>query len=114
LEFGQTDTLIFSTMLYEGNQPPPLQWWYYSFETGQHISFFQRRTLAVLADKLGSNFCSNGWLHLISKRKISEAVLKALTGRLSGVLLSRIRRRLPSRTASDHSTLVGRLKRNSG
>jgi len=36
---------IFTTELFEGTPPAPSHWWYYSFETGQHIAFFQRRAL---------------------------------------------------------------------
>lgn len=112
LKYGQTDTLIFTTDLYEGKPLSPDQWWYYSFETGQHIAFFQRRTLQVLANKVGLNFSSNGWLHIISKNKINKVLLKTHTGRLSFFTLRWIRRHLASRTMSDHNALVDQLKRN--
>ncbi|MBW4054085.1 MAG: class I SAM-dependent methyltransferase [Proteobacteria bacterium] len=112
LRYGQTDTLIFTTELYEGKPPTPEQWWYYSFETGQHIAFFQRRTLQILASKLGLTFSSNGWLHIISKRKINEALLKAYTGRLSILVTRRIRKKLASHTMSDHNLIVNQLNRN--
>lgn len=41
-------TLIFSTHTFSG-KIPPVNWWYYAFETGQHITFYQPRTLALLA-----------------------------------------------------------------
>jgi hypothetical protein len=52
--FGRYDcrTIVFSTLVYE-NGIPPKDWWYYSFETGQHITFYQPRTLDLLAEKLG-------------------------------------------------------------
>jgi len=112
LKYGQTDTLIFTTDLFEGKPPSPDQWWYYSFETGQHIAFFQRRTLQVLANKLGINFSSNGWLHVFSKNRINESLLKAHTSRLSFFTKHWVRKHLSSRTMSDHDTLVGQLKRH--
>jgi hypothetical protein len=112
MKYGQTDTLIFTTDLYEGKLPLPDQWWYYSFETGQHISFFQRRTLQILAQKMGLHFTSIGWLHIFSKVEISEALLKAYTGRLSFFATRWIRRNLASRTMSDHVALADQLKRN--
>jgi hypothetical protein len=112
LTYGKTDTIIFSTMLYEGNPPPPDKWNYYSFETGQHNSFFQRKTLVVLANKLGLNLCSHGWLHIISKNKINERLLLAHTGRLNVFSTRWVRKHLSSRTMSDHNALVGQLTPN--
>lgn len=111
-KFGQTDTLIFTTELYEGKPPSPDQWWYYSFETGQHISFFQKRTLEVIANKLKLNFSSNGWLHIISKDKINYTLLKAVTGRLGFFATRWIRRNLTDLTMRDHHVLVDQIKRS--
>jgi len=109
LKYWKTDTLIFSTELFEGTPPIPGQWGYYSFETGQHIAFFQRRTLQSLAFKLGLNFSSNGWLHVFSKIKINEALLKAYTGRVSILAMRWLRRNRASLTLSDHKLLVDQL-----
>lgn len=112
LKYGKADTLIFSTELYEGKPPDPSQWWYYSFETGQHIAFFQQRTLQMLAKRIGLNFSSSGLLHIISKNKINDALLKIYTGRL-GILTSRwVRKNLVSLTMTDHKALLDHLKRN--
>jgi hypothetical protein len=55
-----TRTIVLSTVLFE-DRPPPPSWWYYAFEGGQHISFYQIRTLQVIAGKLGGLNCySNG------------------------------------------------------
>ena len=48
----RTRTLFFSTLIFQ-DKPPPVDWWYYSFATGQHISFYQKKTLDYLAYKLG-------------------------------------------------------------
>jgi hypothetical protein len=112
LKYGQTDTLIFSTELYAGKPPSPDQWRYYSFETGQHVSFFQRRTLAVLANKLELNFSSNGWLHIISKNKIYDAQLKTYTGRLRILATRWIRKNIATRTKSDQNSLIEQINQN--
>jgi Methyltransferase domain len=49
----QSDTFIFTTEIFEGRPPIPGDWLYYSFETGQHIAFFQYKTLEIMANKLG-------------------------------------------------------------
>jgi hypothetical protein len=47
--------LIFSTLTFS-DKIPPKDWHYYSFETGQHITFYQPRTLALLSKKLEINY----------------------------------------------------------
>lgn len=44
--------LLLSTQTFQGS-PPPEDWWYYAFEGGQHIAFYQRSTLQWLAEDLG-------------------------------------------------------------
>lgn len=58
-----TDTLIFSTQLFKG-RPPSLDWWYYTFSTGQHISFFRGDTLKYLASRFGFRCLSIGGYHI--------------------------------------------------
>ena len=48
-------TLIFSTLTFS-DKIPSRDWSYYSFETGQHITFYQPFTLDILAKKLGINY----------------------------------------------------------
>ncbi len=100
-------TLLFTTELYEGPPPDPAAWWYYSFGTGQHIGFFQRRTLQALGARLGLHLASANGLHVLSKERVSERVLALATGRLASRLGPWwIRRRLGSRTMSDHNLLL--------
>lgn len=63
-------TLVFSTTTFEGPPPPP-EWWYYAFETGQHISFYQPRTLHMLAERLGVRYLRlRSGLHLFTDRPL--------------------------------------------
>ncbi len=43
-----TNTIIFSTELLPDIIPKPNDWWYYSFDTGQHISFYSKKHLYIL------------------------------------------------------------------
>lgn len=110
--FGQTDTLIFSTDLYEGNPPPPGEWWYYSFETGQHIAFFKRKTLQTVADKLGLNFYSNGAIHILTRANLNNVLLKVYSGRWSLLIIWWVRLHLKSRRISDSNAIVEQLIHN--
>lgn len=98
-------TLLFSTQTY-GEAVPPKDWWYYAFETGQHISFYQTRTLATLAKRLGLHFLTANGLHILTDRPATFARLKLLTGRLAYPAAVYIRRMLGSKTISDHSELL--------
>jgi hypothetical protein len=109
LEQTQANTLIFTTELFEGSPPTPEQWWYYSFETGQHIAFFQRRTLEVMAKKLGLSFASGGGMHVFSKQPINERLLGLFSGRISIVFAWWARKFLGTRVMRDHHTMVQRL-----
>jgi hypothetical protein len=87
-----------------------LDWWYYSFETGQHISFYQRRTFEVIADKLGLSFVSYGGLHVLTDRHINRTSLRLWAGPLSGLGASVASRHLGSRVMSDHELMIERLR----
>lgn len=66
-------TLIFSTLTFS-DQIPPRDWHYYSFETGQHITFYQPRTLALLAETVGNNYYSMGPdIHMMTDIPLSKA-----------------------------------------
>jgi hypothetical protein len=112
---GKTDTVIFSTSIYGALPPAPASWPYYSLETGQHIAFFQQRTLKHVARRLGGRYLGIGDLHVISRRTGSIAAFSALLARLSfsrarHLLLPFVRRRLSGRVLIDHQDMIHRLQ----
>jgi hypothetical protein len=72
--FTLSDTIIFSTEL----QPlTPISnvndWWYFSPETGQHISFYTYKTLEVIAGHFNCHIYSNRHnLHILSPKKFTK------------------------------------------
>lgn len=107
LDISGAQTLVFTTELYEGSPPQPGAWWYYSFATGQHVGFYQRRTLQTLGARLGLRFASANGLHIFSKKPINEGLLWMVTNRYASKILPwLIRRRLGSKTMSDHQILL--------
>ena len=66
---AHTDTLIFSTELVDKAKNGS-DWWYYSRDTGQHISFYTEKSLAHLAGLNGSAFGSaeSKSLHIFTRR----------------------------------------------
>jgi Methyltransferase domain len=106
----QIQHLIFSTQLFDGPPPPPEKWWYYSFDTGQHIAFFQRRTLQYMAAKLGLHFASSGDLHMFSMRPVNELLLRLVSGRASYLLAVLARKNMGTKTMQDHEKMVAKLQ----
>lgn len=65
-------SILFSTTTFEGAPPAP-DWNYYAPESGQHITFYQERSLAALAGKLGCRYVHMGSdLHWISEKELTK------------------------------------------
>lgn len=110
LDFSGATTLIFTTELYVGEPPKPNGWWYYTFATGQHIGFFQARTLEKLASNLGLKFYSANGIHLLSKEPINQFALGLITNRFFSLFPSfLIRHFLGSKTIIDHELMMNKL-----
>jgi hypothetical protein len=102
---AKTRTIIFSTVLYEGTPPRPEEWWYYSLESGQHISFFRRDTLKTLADKLSLRLYTHGSFHVLTDVAMNDSVFRICTSRLSAFVDAYVRMRLKSKSFADHETM---------
>lgn len=76
-----TDTLIFSTEIVDRAKYGS-DWWYYSRETGQHISFYTCKSLAFLAVLCGCQYASSRTkgLHIITRNPVDLQLFKLLAG----------------------------------
>lgn len=100
--------ILFSTELLPSPIPRPEEWWYYGLPHGQHVAFYERRTLEFLAARHGLRYCSFGPLHLFTEKRIPPWRLR-LVYALRRRLMSRcVRRAMSSRTMDDHDLLAGR------
>lgn len=101
-------TLVFSTETYRG-EVPAQDWWYYGFSAGQHITFYQPRTLERLAAKLGMTYLALGpSAHLFTGQPLSATsrlLLRSPLRRLYGRFV-RLKRRQLSLTWDDHLAAV--------
>lgn len=103
---------IFTTELFDGAPPAPESWWYYAFETGQHIGFFQRKTLERMAKNLGLQFSSAGGIHIFSEASINERLLKLVANKYFAPLFAILVRLLKgSKTMSDHVIMLSEIQR---
>lgn len=78
---SNTDILIFSTELVDRAKNGS-EWWYYSRETGQHISFYTRNSLAYLANLNACKYASsiNNALHIITRKSADLRLFRCLAG----------------------------------
>ena len=91
-------TLLISTELFAGAAPEPASWWYYAFDTGQHISFYRRSTLEEIGRRLGLRLYSHRSVHLWTDRRFSPTHLRLLSEpRLAALMAWPARLRLQSR-----------------
>ena len=104
--------LLISTDLLPDPAPAIDAWPYYAPESGQHIGFFTRATLDVLAERLGRCLSSNGRnLHVLAEAAVSERLLHLLRKPKRARWLARFGRR-PSRTYSDADLMARRLRQS--
>ncbi|WP_258864642.1 class I SAM-dependent methyltransferase [Helicobacter sp. MIT 99-10781] len=102
--------LLFSTELLPSFIPKSSgqnAWWYYGFAHGQHISFYSRESLEFIAKKRGLYFYSYGDLHLFTTKKINPLAFKLVIKLAGRGLFLWVKKRLGSKTMSDHLALLG-------
>lgn len=107
---GGAQTIVFTTNLYEGT-PPSKDWWYYSFETGQHISFYQARTLRRVAERTGMRFITQSGFHVLTRSKaFTDAKIQIALSRFGPWVAEAWGARVSGKSESDHEALVGTLR----
>lgn len=78
--FKYSDTLIFTTRLLPRWNTKPDEWWYFTPDTGQHVSLYSRESLDIIAKEFNVQLSSNGIsLHILSPRTVPTIFLKALS-----------------------------------
>ncbi len=78
--FALSPNILFTTHLLPDPPPPVGNWWYYGLEHGQHISFYSRKTLCLMAERLGLRLTTNGRnLHLFSRKILPDALFRVMT-----------------------------------
>jgi hypothetical protein len=100
------DNILLTTELLPEDPPHPTHWWYYGLEHGQHISFFTRRSLAVLAETLNLNFSSAGSYHLLTRKKHSPFLFRAIGNHRIMAIVNRINKRKSLLDADFASTMA--------
>jgi len=101
LEFAEPDFLVFSTVIFKETIPDK-NWWYYSFESGQHISLYNKNTLKFIANKFNYTLLTNNNnLHVFSREKFSNKFFNLFL-KYQKYLLKLFKQNLKSKTFDDH------------
>lgn len=99
--------LFFTTEVFCPPPKKPDDWWYYGFDAGQHISFFQERTLGTISAKLGLRFLSFGGMHIFCDNSLFAQLSRYHSSRLLRYLARRrFSRIVKSKTMDDRRYLV--------
>jgi hypothetical protein len=70
---SSTDRLLLTTQILPEPAPRPGEWWYYTLETGQHITLFSEQSLHELAQRLGFDGVVTGsFVHLFHRGPVSR------------------------------------------
>jgi Methyltransferase domain len=111
-------TCFFSATCFPEDAVPSPDWWYWVFDTGQHISFFSLRSLQWMAKGLGMDlYHVQDDIYAFSIHRISSQHSKSFS------LLRRVARKLfritsisggKSLTMPDHFLLRDRVRREQG
>ena len=106
LNQADSKTFIFTTELFNGPPPAPDTWWYYTPDTGQHISFYQQKTLQNIANQLGFRFYTSAGIHMMSEKIISPAIYALAVGRTYRLAFPFVKGIMNSKTTDDHLSLL--------
>jgi hypothetical protein len=106
---AMTDVLYFSTCLVPDNIPLIKEWWYYSPSTGQHISFYSKKSLEIIAKKYNLHLMTNNSsIHILSRFKLDKHYFKyyRLYNKLGKINANELFKRR-SLTMDDHYKIIG-------
>lgn len=105
------DAFFFTTELFSGTPPQPGEWWYYAFEIGQHISFYQLKTLEIFAQRLNMRFLSYDGIHVFCKDHLFDRLLRyQRSSFIRRFVRYNASRMLKSKTMADHLYLLGKCR----
>jgi 2-polyprenyl-3-methyl-5-hydroxy-6-metoxy-1,4-benzoquinol methylase len=105
---GHSRSIFFTTLLLPDQAPQPGDWWYYVPDQGQHISFYTRKSLAVIAERFGLTLVTDGVSrHLLTERRVSPLIFSTVTKYKTALILAPLFRR-KSLVPSDYQKVTGR------
>lgn len=91
---GYSRSIFFTTLLLPEPVPQPGDWWYYVPDQGQHISFYTRKSLEVIAERFDLTLVTDGMSrHLLTDRRVSPLLFNIVSKYKTATLLAQFCRR---------------------
>ena len=88
-----SDNVFVSTCIVPEPTPALSDWWYYVPMSGQHISFYTKKSLGLLATRFGRHLLSAGPYHLFSKDSRNSLLYRLATSTRAARLVNSLYRR---------------------
>ena len=92
--FSYSNVVILSTILYssewESLPPQKEDWWYYDFNSGQHIFFANIKTMQTIARMLDVEYYNINGLHVFSKSKINSMKIRVQYNNVLAKILEKV------------------------
>lgn len=74
--FEFSDSVIFTTDLAPETVEEIENWWYIAQETGQHIAFYNKKSMEFIANKFNKNYyCKDGKIHIFTSKVINDYMI---------------------------------------
>ena len=106
---SRPDSIVVTTALYEGQGP---DWWYLTPDSGQHVFFYTRKAMKIIAERFGYTACITGHYTIFTRKRLGRLKMMAAKGLMSSVgtrLLRSAIMLLPARGAvSDFKRIASR------
>jgi len=99
--FELTDDLLVTTIVVPEPAPALPDWWYYSVNSGQHISLYSAKSLEWIAAYFGRHLLSNGEFHLFTREPRKGFLFKLAINAKAALLVNRLMKR-KSLIPADH------------
>ena len=99
--------ILFTTELLPEPAPAVDQWWYYGLDHGQHVSFYTKKALSILAERFSLHLTTDGKSrHLMTKEKVSPLLFQVVSKYKVAFIIDAVYRRR-SLIPEDYRKFVG-------
>ncbi|MBE0539750.1 MAG: class I SAM-dependent methyltransferase [Ignavibacterium sp.] len=99
-----SDSIAFSTELLP-DSVPDMNWWYYGFDHGQHITFYSAETFFYLAQKFNLYYYKLNGIQLLTRKKLNKDKIILLKKIRNYGPFQMVKKKMKSKTFSDHLNL---------
>lgn len=110
---GLGESILFSTNVQPSDNVNPESWWYFTPETGQHISLYSRKSLQFIANRFNLNYVWNDYdIHLFTPRVVNAATFRLITHPRWARIHNRVFSKRETLLEKDYLNIKNGIKKN--